>query len=144
MSFYICHCGNTEDRHYFRHPFERVASVTREQTAEEGEWYGLNALDFPEKSKVKCAISECTAGGALHETEVVRHAYNPRSYLYRDVRLSLPKDAVCNHKKCKVVLQDHRAVQTHRFMTRVVVANRQELDVVEVSYPEDEDIKISS
>jgi hypothetical protein len=140
MSFYICECGNTQDSHYFRHPFRKVCLVNSE--IKDGlETFTLNAEDFPLKKAEKCSVSTCTGKINIHETVLLNHKYSPISYEYRDIRFTLPKSTLCHYKNCKT-LQDHSSVMTHHFTTKVIILNKKDEDIVSLVDKDDEDIKI--
>lgn len=141
MSFYICHCGNTSHNHNFRHQYESITQVTCDIDDDCNECYTLNADDFPVKTSTRCSKPNCSSDMCIHGTEIIQHAYDPKIYTYRDVKLTLPADAQCSQNNCKQ-LKDHRDIMTHHFTTKVVVQNLQENDIVTISDPEDEDVKI--
>jgi hypothetical protein len=141
MSFYICHCGNTPSNHNFRHPYEKIAVVSRDIDEDCNEYFIINAEDFPLKTGTRCGKPDCTGDIGRHGTILLAHAFEPVSYTYREIKLSLPSDTQCNQNNCKQ-LKDHRDVMTHHFTTKVVVQNKQDSDIVTIIDPEDEDIKI--
>lgn len=141
MSFYICHCGNTSEPHNFRHRYEKVAKVTRNIDADCNEYYSLNADNFPTKIGTRCSKSECSSDISIHGTEILGHKYEPKNYTYREVKLTLPENAQCNRSKCKS-LKEHKDVMTHHFTTKVIIENLNETDIVTITDPKDEDIKI--
>ena len=141
MSFYICHCGNTQNNHNFRHPYQNIANVKRDTYDTFKECFFINANDFPIKTNTRCAKPNCSANISLHGTEIIPHQYEPLEYKYRHINLTLPNDTMCNEKKCKQ-LKDHENVITHHFTTKVFIENLNENDIVMIHDPKDEDIKI--
>lgn len=140
MSFYICHCGNTEDNHYFRHPFKKCCLVVSE-TQDGLEKFTLNADDFPVKKAEKCSTPNCTGKISIHETILLNHKYTPVSYEYREVKFTLPKGTRCHYQNCKT-LEEHSSVMTHHFTTKVILLNKKEDDIISLVDKDDEDIKI--
>lgn len=140
MSFYICHCGNTQDNHYFRHAFEKCCLVVCEKH-NDIENFILNADNYPVKTGEKCSIPNCTGKINIHETILLNHKYIPISYNYREIKFSIPKDAKCHYKNCKK-LSEHSNVMTHHFTTKVTILNKKDNDIVSLFDKDDEDIKI--
>lgn len=139
MTFYICYCGNTVDNHNFKHRYEEKVKVLFDKSNNS---FTLNADDFPVKNKTKCSKPNCNGDIYIHETIISGHKYEPVSYTYREIKLSLPKDTICIHEKNCKILKDHKDILTHHFKTKVIVENLQENDIVNIINPEDEDIKI--
>lgn len=140
MSFYICHCGNTEDNHYFRHPFQKCCLVLS-QTQDGLTTFTLNADNFPLQKGEKCSTPNCTGKISIHETILLNHKYTPTSYQYREVKFSIPEGTLCCYPKCKT-LKEHSGVMTHHFTTKVIVLNKKEDDIVSIINRDDEDQKI--
>jgi hypothetical protein len=139
-TFYICHCGNLETPHNFRHTYKKTAKVERKIGPMGKEYFEIDACDFPEHTTSMCSIENCKAVPGIHETPNLEHKYIPLEYSYRDVILVLPEDSRCN--KCPVVVSKHQSVMTHHFTTKIFVENKKEMDRVTIVHPEDEDIKI--
>jgi hypothetical protein len=137
QSFYICHCGNTESPHNFRHAFQKTANIHRNKNQLE-EFFELDAHDFPESLGTKC--EKCNALAGIHETPGLEHKYIPTEYKYRNVKMVIPTDSVCN--KCSIVLSQHHTVMTHHFVTKVYIKNKSDNDNIFILHPDDEDKKI--
>jgi len=145
--FHICHCGNKEDNHNFRHAFEGKIPVRIKNSG-----FILDAKDFSEKTLSKCTVPNCNASKELHDTEIITHSYKPKKIRYRHVVFCLPPDTVCQWKAqnsyehqsndCSVTLENHDSVMTHHFTTSVLIKNRHKHDVIDILDPEDEDTKI--
>lgn len=134
MSFYICHCGNTNFPHNFRHPFEKLCKVINKDNI-----FTLNALDFPLKKDSKCSVPNCNAIASVHDSVALPHKYIPQEYSYREIKLTLPENSYCH--KCKIFILNHKK-QNHHFTTKVNIKNLNDTDKVFICHPEDEDIKI--
>ena len=147
-TYEICRCGNPEYDHPFLHRFTPTAKITRNNNT-----FTLDANDYPEKTREKCAIPDCVIDKELHTEE--HHTYVPLQYTYREVNICLPNDLPC--KTCTIPLIDHESVETrvtqgthdtqvipsHIFLADVKVLNRRDTDKVTIMCLEDEDIKIS-
>jgi hypothetical protein len=138
--FYICHCGNLEKPHNFRHPYESIAKVERKCDQMNREYFVIDASVFPERLTTRCGVENCFAVPGIHGTPNLEHKYVPIEYKYREINVVLPGDSQCN--KCVNMLSKHRSVMTHNFTTKILVENKGETDRVTVMDPEDEDIKI--
>lgn len=142
MSFYICYCGNTSENHNFRHKYEDISQVTIDIDDDGLEFFRLDATNFPIKTKVKCDKDNCNADIGIHNTDLIPHEFVPVEIKYKEINLTLPLDVQCRYDNC-VQLKDHGKVNTHHFTTKVFIENKAEQDVVNISHPEDEDIKIN-
>lgn len=100
-----------------------------------------------EQKKIRCGIPNCSASKDLHNSFTVEttccsstappslllsHPFQPVEYKFREIRVSLPGNAVCRHKDCAYTLADHKPVITHSFETNVVIQGRKESDIVTV------------
>ncbi len=140
-TFYVCKCGNPQSNHQFRHPFENTVKVIRIRNKDKKtEQFVLDAHDFSTLTKTKCSILGCSALASLHETPVIGHVYTPEEIQYRDIKFSLPESAIC--KICGVSIKIHESILTHPFTTHVIIENKTERDAVEITHPEDDEIKI--
>jgi hypothetical protein len=143
-SFYICHCGNTIDNHYFRHEYKHTAIVDLTECKETV--FTIDAKDFPSKTKHKCSKTNCVSEQALHNSQIIEHVYEPVEYNYREINFSIPEDTRCNYnlegKRCYCKLKDHEKILTHYFHTKVVILNRQDTDIINIVDADDEDKKI--
>jgi hypothetical protein len=141
-TFYICHCGFTKDNHNFKHDYKDTALVFRTMDSQNNETFVLDANHFPVRKGVKCGKENCISTKPIHNTEIVRHLFEPFNYDYREINLTLPEDTMCSYKNCKSVLKNHKNVMTHIFETKAEILNKTEYDVLSVIDSEDDDFKI--
>jgi hypothetical protein len=125
----LCHCGNPERSHNFRHPVTPTIFVEK-YADEKGEFFVIDTSDFkPQKVLAgdKCAFPQCNSGKLLHGP-VIKHEYVPSgTYEKRVVRFTLPHETLC--RTCNVTLEEHKSL-THVFTTYVDVKNKGEHDEV--------------
>lgn len=142
-SFYICHCGNTEDNHYFKHEYLPTCNVIRNRDNKE-DIFELDANFFPTKTKIKCSNIECRYDKNIHNSDIVKHEFIPKEFNYRCINLTIPSDTRCNYfgeERCAYTLKDHKKVMTHHFKTKVIIHNKADSDIVCIC-DSDDDIKI--
>jgi len=138
--FDICHCGNVDKPHYFRHPYQRVTTVCRIRCRDSSA-YRLLAGDFPVQDGTRCIAGNCVALPAVHNTPTLPHMYVPQAYTYREVKFTLPLNAVCTN--CHQELKDHKeGHQSHIFSVKLDIIGLNDTDVVTIVHPDDEDIKV--
>ena len=135
--FYICHCGNVEKHHNFKHPFREAIKINHNEQLNSFE---LDANQFQTLNSTKCRKEDCKAVQSLHETLTIAHKYIPVEYTYRNIKFVLPLYTKCI--KCDIELDKHNTVMTHSFTTKVHIHNKKESDKVFILHPEDEDKKI--
>lgn len=164
-TFYICWCGNREDNHNFKHPFSSCVKVTHEKDS-----FILSALDYPVKEGEKCTIPGCTAQKGVHRkkdtprlseilnpTTIIDHDFQPEKYTYREVKFSVPPDAICIYtgdtcrcdgktKPCGLPLNSHsntcRCPMNHHFTTKIDIQHLEKDDKITIFSRENEDVKI--
>lgn len=156
MSIELCHCGNRKDNHRFRHLFERAVTMTRNLDESGNEIYTVIPFS-KEETKIRCGVPNCSTSKELHNSFVVEttcgtskappsllvsHPFQPVEYFFRQIRVSLPGDAACNHRDCPYTLENHKPIITHSFQTRVVVEGRKESDIVTVVSESGNNVKI--
>ena len=141
-TYYVCKCGNTQNNHEFRHPFENKVKVEwkKKVIKRTVEQFEIDALDFPSLVKQKCSVSNCSALASLHGKDM--HTYVPEEVKYRQIKLTIPITSKCNKPECGVSLEKHGSILTHSFTTKVVIANKSDVDTVEIVHPDDDEIKI--
>lgn len=126
----LCHCGNPENSHNFRHPVTPTVLVEKYMEEQKGEFFVVNAVDFKTQKVLagdKCMFEQCNAGKLLHGP-VIKHDYIPsKMYEKRVVKFTLPLSTLC--RTCNVTLQEHQSL-THIFHTYVVVKNKGAKDEV--------------
>lgn len=156
--FNICHCGFTEDNHYFRHDFVNNTTI-RIDTIQR---FSLDALTFPLKKGEKCSYQDCKIEAKLHSPIdfdpnwsqekkdkireeykcIIEHIYKPEEFYYREIKFVVPETAICCYKNCRVKLSQHKSIMTHHFHTLVNIENLKNIDKVFVDDGDDEDRKI--
>jgi hypothetical protein len=146
-TFEICHCGQTDTPHFFRHPYKPVALVRRRELSN-GTQFLIDVSGFPEEKGECCSVSGCTASKYLHGTKTMRdpdgkcHEYVPNYYKYRKINFMVPEDTPCNVKDCGVNIASHDKVDTHHFKTKIIFKGKFEKDQITVTNPVDEDRKV--
>jgi len=138
-TFYICcHCGYPRHNHNFRHEISEIKVYRVKNQSEER--FSVDAKMFPLCKATRCAKGGCNGVIGIHGTTVLEHKYIPVEYSYRNIRMVLPVDSICN--KCKIVISKHNSVMTHHFTTNVIIENLRDNDKIFIIDPEDEDRKI--
>jgi hypothetical protein len=135
----ICHCGNTEDNHNFRHVFSPSTTIRVEEKKDGQTVFTVNANDFKShKKEGKCSVPQCSGPKGIHGT-IIKHEYKPSEmWEYRNILFRIPDDTCCN--ECYGSLKGHKSL-THVFTTKVVVENKTEYDIVTIKGIDDEKIK---
>jgi hypothetical protein len=141
MSFYICHCGYTENNHHFKHPFEKLALVKRDLNDDGNEVFIVNSDNFLFYDSVRCKKENCILKEKLHETDIVNHKYVPERFSFKKLNFALPSDAICHYKDC-VSYENHKNIITHRFQTKIIFKNKNKDDIIQITNSEYDDIKI--
>jgi hypothetical protein len=104
----VCYCGNISENHNFRHIFTSTSKIIRCIDGN-NEYFTLNVLDFPLKTKEQCSFENCVASKELHDTVVLKykyrdqdgiekeqsHTYTPKQTSFREVKFVLPEDSKC-------------------------------------------------
>ena len=152
----ICHCGNTENPHRFRHEF--TPSMTVDKWKDDGGYFfKIDADDFKGKEiEGRCKFSQCGRVKHMHvekteeerkrdaektEEEKLRddlnglrpllgHEFEPGDVVYsRTINFTIPLDTVC--RACEQNLANHESL-THAFTTKVLIDGRTKHDVVTI------------
>lgn len=134
----ICHCGNSPEKHNFRHKFEPCCTVEKR-----GEIFYLDANKFPEKTKERCSVENCTYSRSLHLPDFVKHEYSPVSTSFREIRFVLPQNTTCLFKDCKKTVEQHsNSVGFHPITVKIVIENKRDTDRVIIEDGIDRDNKV--
>ena len=143
--FYICHCGNTNSPHNFKHSFVKTSKVLR-KNKNNLEYFVFDSKLFPEFTKTKCKIENCNSLESIHDGEIIEHAYEPKEIKYKKIKLSLPQDSICNI--CHILLKHHFVKENlslknnHCFKTKLKISSNTKDDEIFIIDYEDDDKKI--
>ncbi len=146
-SYFICHCGNGQNNHNFRHTFEKMVRVKYKYKTKNNVTYKvfqLNANDFPKLlGQEGCTVPQCGKNEAYHEDKHIKHKYQPgKKFIYKHIKFVIPPDTVCRIPGCGVNIIDHEEVLTHPFTTKVVIINKNKRDKVTIEHPDDDELPI--
>lgn len=143
----LCHCGQGQTPHKFRHNFEETIYVYEEN----GKWF-LDVSKVPDKKGKKCKVTECKAVKEQHV--FMNHPFDPIEYSYKDIKIKLPENTICKGHEwseekekipCNVLISEHHNVQTHPFQIWIEIKNRMPDDKLKIVYNEyDEKVKIKN
>lgn len=142
MSFYICHCGYTENNHYFKHSFEKIALVKRDLDENGNEVFIVPVDNFISSNSVRCKKENCILKEKLHETDIVNHKYIPEIFTFKKINFCIPSDAICHRKDCDFSYSNHKDALTHIFRTKIIFVNKQKDDMIQITDSDYEDVKI--
>jgi hypothetical protein len=149
----ICHCGNVETNHEFKHAFTAVDTCIISKT-DNITTIRMDANNFPVKTKEKCSVANCNLPQKLHNykintpnlfikkpteyTILGEHEYIPQILFYREIKLTIPDDIQCN--TCKLTLKTHKNIEkeNHNFRIKVEVLNIKNTDKIFITDRDDE------
>lgn len=136
-TFHICHCGNINYPHNFRHSFEGLIEVSRVKD-EFGDVYSFDSDKYPVVIKKKCSKDDCNYSKPIHGSSVLPHEYVETEVKYREIKFTVPPDTQC--RICKILLKEHHKVETHHFKTKVIFRKEKD-DIIKIVH-RDNDRKI--